>query len=248
MLAIIAAPYHLGERGKAVGAGPLQITPQLSSPSTILDLGDRTSWENVNDGITAAVLSARDMGALPLVLAGNCNSCLGILAAIRDLQPGVVWFDAHGDFHTEATSISGSLEGMSLTLATERFVPESGVVLAGARDLDPGEIERVRDRLRYVPSGILKGDALAALDSVYVHLDIDVLDPSISPGVNFQGAGGMAVDQLRESLSFVLTRCSVVAMAITNYNPDRDVENRTRNIVVDLVEFIRDLRMTSSSR
>ena len=58
----------------------------------------------------------------------------------------------------------------------------------------------------------------------------------------------MTVDQLRESLSFVLTRYNVVAMAITNYNPDRDVENRTRDIAVDLIEFIRDLRMTSSSR
>ena len=155
MLAIIAAPYHLGERCKAVGAGPIQITPQLGSPSTILNLGDRTSWENVNDAITDAVLSARHGGASPLVLAGNCNSWLGTLAALRDLQPGIVWFDAHGDFHTKATSISGSLEGMSLTLATERFVPESRIVLAGARDLDPGEAERVRDRLRLVPSGIL---------------------------------------------------------------------------------------------
>ncbi|HYI92234.1 MAG TPA: arginase family protein [Bryobacteraceae bacterium] len=247
MLAVIAVPYHLGERGAAVGGGPLRITPLLSFPSTILELGDRISWHRVNDGITTAVSDAREADHFPLVLAGNCNSCLGTLAAVQDLQPGVVWFDAHGDFHTEATSISGSLEGMSLTLATTRFVSEKNVVLAGARALDPGEMERVHERLHYVPSGILQRN-LPLPNRVYVHVDLDVLDPSISPGVNFQGAGGVTIEVLRDSLSLVLTRYNVVAMAITNYNPDRDVENRTRHIIVDLIEFIRDLRSTSSSR
>jgi len=100
---------------------------------------------------------------------------------------------------TEATSISGSLEAMSLALATKRFVSEKSVVLAGACDRDPGEMERVRARLHYVPSGIRQGN-LPLSHLVYVHVDIDVLDPSISPGVNFQGAGGMTIEVPRDSL------------------------------------------------
>jgi arginase len=253
MPAIIAAPYHLGHRGRSVGAGPLRllelgVVARLASSVTTIDLGPQTSWQNVNLGITAAVSRANTAGAFPLVLAGNCNSCLGTLAAIEHLHPGIVWFDAHGDFHTEATSISGSVEGMSLALATERFVPETRVVLAGARDLDPGEIERVNERLRYSKSGDLAAGFLPDFDNLYVHLDIDVLDPSISPGANFQGPGGMTLRQLRDALQFVFTRYNVAALAITNYNPDRDPQNRTRDIIAVLIQSIADLRKTSPSR
>jgi len=48
--------------------------------------------------LAARVRLAVDEGAFPLVLAGNCNSCLGTVAGVGPQQLGVVWFDAHADF------------------------------------------------------------------------------------------------------------------------------------------------------
>ena len=253
MLHFIVAPYHLGQRGVAAGAGPLRvlasgIAAQLGATVSQMDIGPAGDWRDVNLGIAEAVRQSRGQGELPVVVAGNCNSCLGTLAGIDSPDAGIVWFDAHADFHTRETTVSGSLEGMSLTLATEQLVPAHRVVLAGGRDLDPGEDERVRERLLHIPDGNLRWRGLRPCEEVYVHIDVDVLDPAISPGVNFQGPGGLDTQTLTDALAFTFESRRVAAVAVVNYNPDRDQANRTRNIIVELLRDIDRLRRTHGTR
>ena len=227
MTTLIVVPYHLGERAAGVGAGSLRVLEtnidrKLTNSSLVVDLGPKVSWESVNNAVAGAVTRVREDENFPVIIAGNCNSCLGTLAALTDLKPGIAWFDAHGDFHTQETSVSGLIEGMSLTLATERFVPENRVILAGARDLDPGESERVHEKLCYVPSADLAAAALPNLREIYLHIDIDVLDPSVSPGTNCQKPGGLTIQALLDAIAFSMARYDVAALAITNYNPFHD--------------------------
>jgi arginase len=253
MTTLIAVPYHLGDRDAAVGAGPLKVLNtdagrQMRDSTVVIDLGPKASWESVNHALAGAVTRVRAAGNWPVILAGNCNSCLGTLAGLSIRNPGILWFDAHGDFHTEQTSISGSIEGMSLTLATERFVPEDRVILAGARDLDPGESERVQEKLCYVPSADFAAAVLPDMREIYLHIDIDVLDTSISPGVNCRAPGGWTAPALLDAVAFAMKRYDVAAVAITNYNPFQDQENRTRDIIASILEFIIRLRRTAASR
>jgi arginase len=74
----------------------------------------------VNRRLAAVVAQATDRGALPVVLAGSCNSCLGVLAGFDHSHCGAVWLDAHADFNTPASSRSGFFPGMSLANATGR--------------------------------------------------------------------------------------------------------------------------------
>jgi arginase len=254
MLHSIVAPYHLGNRNVSVGAGPLHVVKSpiyQRIPASVqqVNAGDTCDWTEVNLHIAAAVMEARAKGSLPLILAGNCNSCLGTLSAIRDVNPGIIWFDAHGDFHTPETSISGSIEGMSLTMAARDFVPETNIILVGARDFDPGERERVRDRLLYISDADLPAhEPLPDLRTVYVHIDIDVLDLAISPGANSQGPGGLSVEKLAEALEFIFRRFEVAALAIVNYNPANDAEHRTRDIIVSLIERVGRLQAGAATR
>jgi arginase len=242
----IVSPYHLGRRAEAVGAGPLAVMEALNAcHATVIDVGDAAEWPAVNAAIRAAVVHARAQSRFPLVLAGNCNSCLGTLAALTN--PEVVWFDAHGDFHTIQTSISGSIEGMCLATAVEQFGIRDAV-LVGGRNLDPGESERVRGMLRHVSSPDLNRIPLPSGSEVYVHVDVDVLDPSVSPGTNFQGPGGFTVEELAVALTEVVGRCQVSALAITNYNPSKDVENRTRNVILQLIAQVSRLHANCASR
>src|SRR2546430_12419684 len=93
--------------------------------------------------LAAAVREAVGAGAFPLVLAGNCNSCLGTVAGVGGESLGVVWFDAHADFDTPEDNVSGYLDVMALAMLTgtgwraqrERVpgltaIPERNVVLA----------------------------------------------------------------------------------------------------------------------
>lgn len=239
---MIAVPYHLGRRAVEVGRGPLAILEALSRPCVMVE-GETIA--EINSRLAEAV-AAHDTPAL--VLAGNCNSCLGTLAALDD--PGIVWFDAHGDFNTPGTTISGALEGMSLAIATGhchpelmlRPVAEENVVLAATRSLDPLEEIRLRASrielasLDQLPRAVQQ--LARRVRTIYLHLDLDVLDPAISPGVNFSEPGGISPDQLFDAVKLVIATGKLRAAAITNFNPARDRDNRTLKIAQQLVAIL----------
>jgi arginase len=116
----------------------------------------------------------------PLVLGGCCCSHVGAVEGLsaRYDRLAVVWFDAHGDLNTPATSPSGNEWGMPLRMLIDsETVAAADVALVGARDLDPPEEDFIAD------AGIHTGEAgiaaaLEGADAVYVALDVDVLEPN----------------------------------------------------------------------
>jgi arginase len=109
-----------------------------------------SSSAKVSERLAAAGADAVKRGALPIVLTGSCNSCLGVLAGFEHARCGAVWIDAHADFNTPESAASGSFPGMSLAIATgHRYrsywsrigdstpVAEENVALFGTRDLWP---------------------------------------------------------------------------------------------------------------
>ncbi len=184
----------------------------------------------------------------PLILAGSCNLCLGALAGLNRKPLGIVWFDAHGDFNTPKTSLSGRLDGMALAIATgnchdelrqkiglEHPVSEANVVLVETRDPDPLEalllgqslIQMIR--IGDLPTAV---EALATrVPAVYLHIDVDVLDPAVSPGANCSKPGGIAPQQLYDAIQTIGSRIPIAAATIANFNPDRDPDGRTARIL-----------------
>jgi arginase len=148
-----------GAGPEALAAGGRMDGLSVSATTTIeLDAPAASEIEHcfrVDAAIAQTARRARDTGRLPVVLSGNCHACLGTLSAL-DRPAAVVWFDAHGDLNTPDTTVTGYFDGMALAtamgwcwnnLAQEmvRYAPvhEDDVILAGGRDLDPAE----RDRL-----------------------------------------------------------------------------------------------------
>ncbi len=217
---------------------------------------------DVNRQVRYAARAARQDGSLAIVLSGNCNACLGTLAGFEGARAGVVWLDAHPDFNTPDTSRSGNLDGMALAAAIgdcheqlrERiggeFLLEAGnVLLLGVRDIE--NLERLRlnhSGMTVRPFGENLDDledllkALAArVDAIYLHIDIDVLNPAESPGVNYRGAGGYAVAELERILKLVARLTTVAAVGLTNYNPEQDVDDRTLAAGMRLLQvFVKD--------
>lgn len=241
---MIAVPYHLGQRAVEVGRGPLVMLEVLQQPGVVMVEGEG-GVTAVNSLLTQAVTEHQKP---VVILAGNCNSCLGTLAALED--PGIVWFDAHGDFNTPETTISGALEGMSLAIATghchpelmARPIPEENVILAATRSLDPlEEVRLAKSNIQLASLDSLPGavHALASrVKTIYLHLDLDVLDPDISPGVNFSAPGGISPNQLFDAIQCVAGTGKLGAAAITNFNPDRDLDGRTLEIAHQLVGIL----------
>jgi arginase family enzyme len=127
---------------------------------------------------------------------------------------------------------------MALAIVSERHVPPDRILLGGVRDLDPLEAERVaKSRMQVIPSARLPAASLPK-GPLYVHIDVDVLNPELSPGVNFHGEGGLHPSELEEAVLTVIRGERVAALNIANYNPGRDMENRTLHIICDLIRCI----------
>jgi arginase len=160
----------------------------------------------------------------PLLTATDCSICVATVPAVARRWPDawLLWLDAHGDFNTPDTTPSGFLGGMCLAGAVGLWDTEYGagpgperVVLVGGRDLDEAE-DVLMDR-----HGVVRTDdpagALAGRD-VFVHLDVDILDPTVMPGQLYPAPGGLDTTQLRDLLADVAARARIVGAEITCFS------------------------------
>jgi arginase family enzyme len=223
-----------GERGLEAVATALG----LGEPQLIGRIGDETGdryeedLERGRETLVAAgdaVRSALQAGERPVVVATDCSLCVSTLpaaaAAVEDLH--VLWLDAHGDFNTPQTTGSGFLGGMCLAAVCGRWdsgvpgtVDPSRVLIRGLRAVAEGEaLELEHAGVRSAAPGevpeLLRGR------KVFIHLDVDVLDPSELP-VAVPAPDGLTRQELTELLRRVAEAADVVGLEITSYEPPQD--------------------------
>jgi len=267
-LTLIQVPYHLARENVGMGRGPAHFLDggaegylnergfEVQVEEVRLDRPFDEELEaiaSIDAQVARRVTAAVTAGRFPLVLSGNCNSCLGTLAGLRPSDVGIVWFDAHGDYNTPETTLSGFFDGMALAAATgrchagvraqaglDRPVPEDHAVLAGVRDLDPAERDLLGESgVRLVSGDEIRVNGLALsllpeleglrtrVEEVYLHLDLDVLDPQLAPANEYPAPGGLSIEELESAVLMVGEKLRVRAAAITAYNPEYDPEGRT---------------------
>ena len=245
---LIEVPYHLGHAHVGLAKGVPVLSEALAGEASdvvTIDPGPEAPNEvaasmAVIRALGPTVRGVVVAGGFPVVLAGNCNSSLGTVAGLGG-GVGVVWFDAHADFNTPDTTPTGFFDGFGLAMltgsgwATLRAtvdglspIPEEHVVLAGARDIDPDERERLEgSRVRAVDVsdlGPALDDLRSRVESVYIHVDLDVLDPSVGRANALTVDGGPQVDELAGAIDLITDRFAVRAAALTAYEPEYDPE------------------------
>ncbi|MEN2737977.1 arginase family protein [Microbacterium sp. X-17] len=157
---------------------------------------------------------------------------LGAGAGSVDPDAVVVWFSAHADLHDPETSPTGAFDTMAaralvdaaIPAATDARLDPSRLVLAGLRDLDPGEEEQLaRLGATVVPADELSrvADAVAALapSRVFVHVDLDVLDPAELAGVADAVPFGPDAAALVAAIRAVRTVAPLAGAALTEFSP-----------------------------
>ena len=193
----------------------------------------------IADAIAAALA---ETPGLPIVIGGDC----GIeFAAVRHAAESaeaasaplaLVWFDAHGDLNTPASSPSGAFHGMVLRtllgdgpdeLAPGPVIEPSRVVLAGTRALDDAEaayldetgIPVLSPTALEAPEALLEAIRATGARSVYLHIDLDVLDPGEIAGVAFPEPFGIDVGRLTAAICAVREEFALVGAGITEFAP-----------------------------
>ncbi|MFD9733679.1 arginase family protein [Umezawaea sp. NPDC059074] len=176
-----------------------------------------------------------------LTIGGDCGVELEPIRAARERYGhtlALAWFDAHGDLHTPDTSPSHAFHGMVLRAAMGEGDPDfvadpriggGRTVLLGARSMEPAEREQVwRQTVRYLPvhaarRSTMAGNAVLETgdpDEVYLHVDLDVLDPAEFDGVSCPTPGGLTVAELVGSIRAIAATTPVVGAGITECATD----------------------------
>jgi arginase len=179
-------------------------------------------------------------GNLPVLLAAECSIGLTTLPVVHRHRPDatILWLDAHGDFNTPDTTESGYLGGMGLAGAAGRWdaglVPDQAdprrIVLAGVRDLDGAERQAL-EKSSVTVIGASPVETLVAVNNaldgapVYVHLDLDVIDPEQMPA-QFPAPGGLTAEKLFDVLEAVAGSSELVGLEVTAFAAPEDVEER----------------------
>lgn len=278
-ITLVQVPYNLKEKRAGIGLGPMRymeagLAKDLKSQGHNIEIktvkiklkikNDLDAIIKVNVELSNYVKSAAINRRFPLIISGNCSTCLGVLSGLNSSKIGIIWFDAHGDFNTPEISPSGFLDGMPLAIATGQCyahiwkqignyhaTPESSTSLIGVRDLDLKERKHLeKSKILIVPSKIIKklGLIKALLpefsqlrlhtNEIYLHFDIDALDPIEAPGVNFRCKNGLFVEEAEQAIQMVRRYFEIKAVNFTAYNPRYDNNNKTLRVGLNLMTNI----------
>ncbi len=195
-----------------------------------------------------------------VALGGDHTLSLGTVAgASKALKGnlGLIYIDAHGDFNTDETTISGNIHGMSLSalvgLGAKELVniyfpgekiKKENALLIGASDLDSREenlIKKVNlpvfDMMDILARsfGDLFGmilDLTRRVDNVWISFDLDSIDGIYAPGVGIPNTGGLTYREIMAISKYIGKKCNVVGVDIVEYNPTRDVEHKTADLAI----------------
>jgi arginase family enzyme len=175
-------------------------------------------------------------GRVPVLAAADCSIAVTTLPAALRHRPDarVLWLDAHGDYNTPEISGSGYLGGMALAGACGEWdagltdaIAAERVVLAGVRDLDAGERELLeRSDVTVIGASVVETLVAVknALDGapVFIHLDVDVLDPEEFPATAFPTPGGLSSDKLYDLMEAVADDSELVGIEVTAFEAPND--------------------------
>jgi arginase len=220
-----------------------------------------------NGQLARLVSAERRAGAFPVGLLANCSALMGMLGGLqhsgpgaRPLRVGLVFIDAHGDFNTPETTLSGMLGGMPVSisagLALQRMrlksgldpaLPEPHIVLAGVRDTDPLEQDLLdRSAVQFLSVADIRAAAeavdrqmqrLSALtDVVYVHVDMDVLDPAEVKGHPLTVPDGPTSVDLARAITRMFRNPKAAAFGVASTpSGDRDSDGASRRAAYNLI-------------
>ncbi len=245
-------------------AGPHN--PQQPAQGGFRHLAEVTAW---NTAVFAAVQAELAAGRLPLLMGGDHCLAIGSISAAaqhcraQGRRLRVLWFDAHADANTPATSPSGNLHGMPVACLLGEGPPglvalggagpalrAGELALLGVRSVDATERSFVHARsievydMRHIDEvGMRRAmeQALAGVDAdthLHVSFDMDCLDPAVAPGVGTPVRGGPTYREMQLCMEMLADCCQLASLDLMELNPALDIRNQTAELAVDLLQSL----------
>lgn len=216
---------------------------------------------DLNEHLKASVKEAYDQGEFPLVFGGDHALAIGSITGVAQAEHSVLWIDAHGDCNTEESSDSKRIHGMplavvqghghpSLTDLVDQPIEARNILLVGIRSLDDEEEALMKQwGVRWLTMEAIRKQGLEWMHHevmlfarqakhLHVSFDCDSMDPMHYPGVNTPVRGGFVSEEILPLLKDVLSLDTISSMDIVEYNPTRDPNFDTLNLIQAITKLL----------
>ena len=245
----ILTPYFLDQ--PLQGLNELVQTSWIVNEQQLPDFSTQSRMSILHKALAKHVSEALDKGALPVSIAGDCCTAIGVMAGLQRarIEPLFIWFDAHGDFNTWETTPSGFLGGMPLAMIAGlgdqtmpqavhlQTVEQENIILTDGRDLDPEEKELIQgSNILHMenPMDLLEYDFQDR--PIYVHFDTDIVNPLDAPAMNYVAEGGPRAEELGKVFQHIAQTGLVKAISVSSWNPELDEDGRSKETTMNLLQ------------
>ena len=202
----------------------------------------------------------------PIMLGGDHSAAIAsVLASAKvNVDIGIIWIDAHTDYNTFESTITGNIHGLPLAAITGykcnelrtyhngKIVQPSRTVVVGARSID----EKEKDNLRYAGVTVFSTEDIkekgidAVMDEafkiagyktkgIHVSYDLDVIDPDVAPGVSIPEFDGISEEEAMKINEYLINHMKdIISFDLVEFNPLRDIDRKTEQIALNILAQI----------
>ena len=224
---------------------------------------NRYEINELNEKMYNSIVDKMKQGYFPITLGGDHT--VAIASSLADAKinedVGIIWIDAHGDYNTFKTTITGNIHGLPLAAITGyecedlrlfhrgEIIQPAKAVIVGARSLDKAEAENLKYsgvtvfttediKKEGVENIMKKAFDIAGYKtrSIHISYDLDVIDPEFAPGVSVPEFDGINTDEAMEICDYIIEHFDkVTSYDIVELNPLRDVSRKTEQIALNIL-------------
>ena len=202
----------------------------------------------------------------PIMIGGDHSVAIAsaLASAKVNIDIGIIWIDAHADYNTFESTITGNIHGLPLAAITGykcnelryyhdgKVIQPSRTVIIGARSIDDAE----KDNLRYAGVTVFSTQDIkekgidAIMDEafkiagyktkgIHVSYDIDVIDPYIAPGVSIPEYDGITEEEAMAINEYLVRHMNeILSFDLVEFNPLRDQDRKTEQIALNILTQI----------
>ncbi len=202
----------------------------------------------------------------PILIGGDHSVAIAsaLASAKANIDVGIIWIDAHTDYNTFETTITGNIHGLPLAAINGykcselryyhdgKIIQPSRTVIVGARSIDEAE----KDNVRYSGATVfttqdIKEKGVEAImeeafkiagyktKGIHISYDLDVIDPDIAPGVSVPEKGGISEEEAMQINEYIVKHMNeVLSFDLVEFNPLRDINRKTEQIALNIATQI----------
>lgn len=220
---------------------------------------------NFNKELFSTVTETLKEGKFPITIGGDHSIAISSALASNQYHKklGIIWIDAHTDYNTFDSTITGNIHGLPLAaingyktdlltnFLTNNYISSENTVIVGARSIDKLELENLKNNnITFFTTEEIKKEGINNIldkafkiasnntEGIHISYDLDYIDPIVCPGVSVPEENGIDLETAYNTMKYIYNKKDLIkSLDLVEYNPNFDINETTKNIAINLLKI-----------